>query len=145
MQDNTKVVDGRDKVLGRVASQVAKMLLNGDRVALINAEKLFISGHIRNLKTNYKQKLDFKDRANPEHSPYWSRKPDLFVKRVIRGMLPYKKPRGKAAFRLLRVYSGTPDEYKNSSFVTVTSKNQKQIFEDTIYVQELMNKLGSNG
>lgn len=145
MQENVKVVDGKDKVLGRVASQVAKMLLKGDKVILINADRLFISGHIADLKANYKQKFDFKDRANPEHSPYWSRRPDLFVKRVVRGMLPYKKPRGKAAFRLLRVYTGIPDEYKGSSTVKVDSKNQKQIFEDTIYVNDLMKKLGSNG
>ena len=144
MQNDVKVVDGRDKVLGRVASQVAKMLLSGDKVVLINAEKLFVSGHTRFLTENYKQRLDFKDRANPEHSPYWSRRPDLFVKRVVRGMLPYKKPKGKAAFRMLKVYSGVPEAYKGTKPVEVSSKNQSQIFEDTIYVQELMKKLGFN-
>lgn len=145
MPEETKVVDGKDKVLGRVASQVAKMLINGDKVVIINADKLFISGHIKDLLAKYKQRLDYKDKANPEHSPYWSRRPDMFVKRVVRGMLPYKQPKGKTAFRLLRVYSGVPEEYKNSKIQEVKSSNHNQIYEDTVSVEGLLKKLGFRG
>jgi ribosomal protein L13, archaeal/eukaryotic len=96
-----RIIDGKGAILGRAASRIAKMLLNGDSVVLLNAEKMLISGHKRNIIENYKHRLDLKDKANPEHSPYWSRKPDLFVKRVIRGMLPYKKPKVKRPINCL--------------------------------------------
>ncbi|MDE1823655.1 MAG: 50S ribosomal protein L13, partial [Candidatus Micrarchaeota archaeon] len=93
------VIDGKEKVLGRTASQVAKLLLQGNNVVVLNSESMLITGHKRNIVEKYKRLVELKDKANPEHSPYWSRRPDLFVKRVVRGMLPYKKPRGKEAFK----------------------------------------------
>jgi large subunit ribosomal protein L13 len=144
VQQKINYVDGKDKVLGRVASQVAKMLLNGNRVVLLNAERLFVSGHVTDLMQNYKHRIELKDKSNPNHSPYWSRRPDLFVKRTIRGMLPYKKPRGKSAFKLLRVYTGVPEEYKNVDITEIKSKTQNQIFEKTMSVADLVKKLGYN-
>lgn len=139
-----KVVNGEGAILGRAASQIAKMLLKGERVVVLNAEKMLISGHERNILENYKQRIDLKDKANPEHSPYWSRKPDLFVKRVIRGMLPYKKAKGKKAYKLLRVYIGIPDEYKGRKIEEVGKKDLKKMFENVITVKELSNRLGYN-
>ena len=141
---DVKVVDGKNKVIGRLASEVAKMLLNGNNVAVINAEYTFMSGHMRAIVTDYKQKLNWIDKANPEHSPYYSRRADLFVKRVIRGMLPFKMAKGKAAYKQLRVYIGVPEELKHAKIQDVKTKNQKQIFESTIYIKDLMEKLGYN-
>ena len=143
MEKQVKVVDGKNKVLGRLSSAVAKMLLNGEDVAVVNAEHLFISGHPRSIIGNYRQKLELKDKANPEHSPYYSRRSDLFVKRIIRGMLPYKMPRGKAAFKRLRVYIGIPEELKKSKVEEIKTKSQHQIFESTIYIKDLVQKLGT--
>ena len=88
------LIDGTDKVLGRLASQAAKLLLNENSVVVVNAENVVITGHERDLTEKYKQRIELKDKANPEHSPYWPRRADMFVKRVVRGMLPYKKPKG---------------------------------------------------
>ncbi|MDE1845829.1 MAG: 50S ribosomal protein L13 [Candidatus Micrarchaeota archaeon] len=138
------LVDATDKVLGRMATQVAKMILNGHEVAVVNAENAFISGHKRDIISNYKEKLEWQDKANPEHSPYVSRRADLFVKRVIRGMLPFKKPKGKAAFKLLKVYIGFPEEFKKLKPVDVQTKPAKQIFESTMKIKDLVSKLGYN-
>jgi large subunit ribosomal protein L13 len=135
------IVDGSDKVLGRAASQVAKLLLNDNTVSVINSEKMVISGHEHGISGKYKRLLELKDKANPEHSPYWPRRPDMFVKRVIRGMLPYKKPKGKAAFKKLRVYVGSPAGIKGEKF-DVKSKPSAQIFENVITIKELTEKLG---
>ena len=136
------IIDGSDKVLGRVGSQVAKHLLNGKSVVLLNAEKISISGDRKVLFEKYKQLLELKDKANPEHSPYWSRRPDLFVKRSIRGMLPYKKPKGKAAYKLLKVYIGTPEEFKSADVSKVESKSPKELYQNAMTVSELMEDLG---
>ena len=133
------LIDGTDKVLGRLASQAAKLLLNENNVVVVNAERVVITGHERDLTTKYKQRIELKDKANPEHSPYWPRRSDMFVKRVVRGMLPYKKPKGKAAFRRLRVYVGFPEEFKAFD---VESKKPSQIFERTMTIKQLTEKLG---
>ena len=138
------VIDGTDKVMGRVASQAAKALLNEDKVSIVNAEGIVITGHVRDLTEKYKRLIELKDKANPEHSPYWPRRPDMFVKRVVRGMLPYKKPKGKTAFKRLRVYVGFPDELKKVKALKVDSKKPNEIFERTITVKELTTKLGYN-
>ncbi len=137
-----RIINAEGAILGRAASKIAKMLLNGENVVVLNAEKMLISGHEKNLVENYKQRIELKDKANPEHSPYWSRKPDLFVKRVIRGMLPYKKAKGKKAYKLLKVYIGIPESYKNKKFEEIEKKDVKKMFEKTISVKELSEKLG---
>jgi large subunit ribosomal protein L13 len=139
------MIDGTDKVLGRLASQAAKLLLKKDSVVVVNAGKVVITGHVQDLTAKYKQRIELKDKANPEHSPYWSRRPDMFVKRVVRGMLPYKKPSGKAAYKRLRVYDGFPEEAKKLKVFDVESKKPNQIFENTITVTQLMQKLGYKG
>ncbi len=136
------LIDGTDKVLGRVASQAAKLLLNENTVAVVNAERMIITGHEKDITEKYKRLIDLKDKANPEHSPYWPRRPDMFVKRIVRGMLPYKKPRGKAAFKRLRVYVGFPEELKKAKEFDAESRKSHEIFESTITIKELTQKLG---
>lgn len=136
------VIDGKDKVIGRVGSQVAKMLLNEHGVVIVNSEKMVITGHSPDIIAKYKQLVELKDKANPEHSPYWPRRPDMFVKRVIRGMLPYKKAKGKEAFRRLRVYVGVPGEFQKAKMHDVHTKKPSEIFESTMTIQQLTDKLG---
>ena len=116
MAEKEYVIDCDSQILGRLASHAAKLLLQGNRVTLLNAEKAAISGHVPNIVANYKQKVEFKDKANPEHSPYWSRRPDFLVKRIVRGMLPWKKAHGREAFRRLRVYVGIPADMAKKEF-----------------------------
>ncbi|MDE1768255.1 MAG: 50S ribosomal protein L13 [Candidatus Micrarchaeota archaeon] len=136
------IIDGQDKVIGRAGSQIAKLLLNGNNVNLVNAEKMVMTGHERDILEKYKQLLELKDKANPEHSPYWPRRPDMFVKRIIRGMLPYKKPSGKAAFKRLKVFIGVPEEFKSAKMHEVKTKKSMDIFENTMSIKQITEKLG---
>ncbi|MGC8671406.1 MAG: 50S ribosomal protein L13 [Candidatus Micrarchaeia archaeon] len=139
------VIDCNSKILGRLASSAAKMLLKGDSVVLVNAEKAVVSGHIADLVENYKKKIELTDKANPEHSPYISRRPDLFVKRTVRGMLPFKKAKGKEAYRRLKVYMGVPEQYKakaEGEAAKIKVKTIKEVAEKTVTIAELMEKLG---
>jgi len=104
-----KVVDGKEMILGRMAAGVAKMLLNGEEVAVVNSENAVISGDLQYLMEKYRHRRTMKDKATPEHSPKWPRRPDLFVRRIVRGMLPFDSARGRAAFKRLRVHIGAPD------------------------------------
>ncbi len=106
----TKIYNGDKHILGRLSTVIAKELLNGERVVLYNAEKLFITGNRKNILDKYIKRRSKKSHQNPEHSPKWPRRPDLLVRRIIRGMLPYKKARGKKCFKKLRVCMGEPDK-----------------------------------
>jgi large subunit ribosomal protein L13 len=61
------VYDAKDKVLGRLASTVAKELLNGKKVAVVNAEKAYITGDKRGIIKRYRVRLGLQEKENPEH------------------------------------------------------------------------------
>ncbi|MCI0496771.1 MAG: 50S ribosomal protein L13 [Thermoplasmata archaeon] len=103
-----KVVNGESLVLGRLASKVAKDLLEGVEVRVVNAEKVIVLGEPKSVIDHYIEK----HRLNhPRKGPHFPRMPDQIVKRTVRGMLPYDKPRGRVAFKRLRVYIGVPAEF----------------------------------
>ena len=137
-----EVVDAKSKVLGRVASSVAKSLLNGKSIAVINAEYAIITGSRRDTVEKYRVRLNLQEKENPEHSPYWSRRPDMLVRRIIRGMLPYSRPRGKSAYRRLVVFRGEPQELKGFKQIEVKTKDPKSIYVGHLTVGELSRLLG---
>ncbi len=108
------VIDGTNMVFGRLASQLAKKLMLGEEVHLINAEKMVIRGNPAQISGRYLVKRGLKHKGTPEHSPSWSRVPHILVKRMMRGMLPRKTVRGKDALHRLRVYTGNPKNLKEN-------------------------------
>ncbi|MDD5337080.1 MAG: uL13 family ribosomal protein, partial [Candidatus ainarchaeum sp.] len=78
------IVDGTNMVLGRLASNVAKKLMQGEEVHLINAEKIVVSGSPEKIVADYMQKRRLQQKATPEFSPKWPKVPHLLVRRVVR-------------------------------------------------------------
>ena len=106
-----KVYDGKDMILGRLASQVAKDALLGEKVKVVNCEKIIISG--RKVQTVENEVAKRKRKGYPLKSAKFSRLPDRFVRRSIRGMLPWKKARGKEAFDRIMCYIDVPTDCKD--------------------------------
>lgn len=132
------VIDADGAVLGRMASQAAKALLRGERVAVVNAEKALISGRREDIYAKYKMRVDRANRANPHYKgPHFPRTPDLLVKRAIRGMVGLKTGRGAKAYKSLRVYVGVPDELKGKGV-----KREEQMPRNVMSVLELSKMLG---
>ncbi|MFW6141357.1 MAG: 50S ribosomal protein L13 [Candidatus Saliniplasma sp.] len=109
-----KVYDGEDKILGRLATKIAKDLLSGEEVRVVNAEKVFITGDKVTILEDYKKK---RERGKIRKGPYYPRRPERIFKRSVRGMLPYQQPRGRKAFKRLRAYIGIPSEFEGKKFV----------------------------
>jgi large subunit ribosomal protein L13 len=107
------IVDASGHVLGRLATRIAKEVLKGNEVHVVNAEQAVISGNPEFVLKDYKEKIN---RGDPYHGPFYPRIPDKILKRVVRGMLPYKKPRGSEAFKRLKVFSSVPEELKGKGF-----------------------------
>ena len=118
-KDRPIVVDATNHIAGRLASNVAKLLLKGNRVSIVNCERIMISGTRSNIVGEYRQFLEIASILHPKHGPFHPRRPDTIITRMIRGMLPRKKPSGRAAHRRLRAYVGAPKElgaYKRVRF-----------------------------
>lgn len=108
--DRPIVVDATDHIAGRLSSNVAKLLLKGNRVSIVNCEKIMISGTRSNIIKEYRDFLEIASILHPKHGPFHPRRPDTIMKRMIRGMLPRKKPSGLTAHKRLRTYIGSPKE-----------------------------------
>jgi large subunit ribosomal protein L13 len=121
--DRPIVIDATDHIAGRLSSNVAKLLLKGNRVSIVNCEKIMISGTRSNIIKEYRDFLEISSIINPKHGPFHPRRPDTIMKRMIRGMLPRKKPSGLTAHKKLRTYIGSPKEL--SSFEKIQFEKAK--------------------
>jgi large subunit ribosomal protein L13 len=108
----TAIYDAENQKLGRFGSVIAKKLLNGENIIVVNAEKAVVSGSRTYNIEFYHERIK---RGNPIKGPFYPRTPDGMLRRAIRGMLPLKKPKGRDAYKRLRVYTGVPDELKNKT------------------------------
>lgn len=101
-------IDGNNHVLGRLSSHIAKRLLNGEEIYLANCESIIIVGNPASILNNYRARRKLQNKGTPEYSPKWPKVPSLLVKRIIRGMVPWDRTRGKDAMRRLTVVVGNP-------------------------------------
>ncbi len=110
------IINGEGHILGRLASIVAKRLLNGERITILNADKIVVSGDRKMVIESYKLLFEVGTLRNPyRHGVRRPRSPENIVRRAIRGMLPIDKPKGRAAYRRLKVFSGIPPEYSDKA------------------------------
>ncbi|KAK1315938.1 60S ribosomal protein L13a-2 [Acorus calamus] len=105
------VVDARHHMLGRLASIVAKELLNGQKVVVVRCEELCLSGGLVRQKMKYLRFLRKRMNTKPSHGPIHFRAPAKILWRTIRGMIPHKTKRGAAALARLKAYEGVPPPY----------------------------------
>ena len=103
------IIDASNHVAGRLASVAAKEALKGKRVEIVNAEKAVISGNERYYISRFRERIQ---RGDPYKGPHYPRRADQVLKRMVRGMLPYKKPAGREAYKRLRVYLSVPEGYE---------------------------------
>lgn len=119
------VIDAKGLILGRLASTVAKQLLSGDeKIYIVNAEHAVVSG---SKATTLKEYKDCRDRGSREFGPYFPKRPDRILKRTIRGMLPYKRARGRDAMSRLRVYVGVPMELRDAEMITLEKADMNRL------------------
>jgi large subunit ribosomal protein L13 len=117
------VYDGKDAVFGRLASVVAKDLLKGNSVDVINCDDMIISGDKKLLAKKILTKREMGSGGSLK-GPKYPRVADRLVKRMIRGMLPRDTMKGQDAFRRLKCYvgNGILNEEELASAVKVTHK-----------------------
>ncbi len=121
------IIDGKDLVLGRLASFAAKRLLEGERVTVVNAEQVVVSGRKEATFDAYDAWLEVRNLTNPRKGPFHLKRPEELVRRVVRGMLPFDKLRGREAYRCLRVYVGVPQELAGKEIQTLPEASLERL------------------
>lgn len=138
MTDKT-VINADGLILGRMASIVAKRLLKGEIIDIVNAEKTVVSGkrlfHINKRK-------EFLNVGGRNRGPIHWRQPHRIVRRTIRGMLPYRKRKGRDAFGNLKVHIGVPDEFERSVFDTISEADYRRLRNRYVTVGEIAKTIG---
>jgi large subunit ribosomal protein L13 len=139
--DETTIIDGEGAVLGRLASTVASRSLDGETFAVVNAEKVVVSGERSGLVEKYREKVD---EHGSDRGPKHPKRPDGIAKRAVRGMLPYKRQRGKDAFSRVRFYVGVPAGYEGEEF-----EEPEKVLDDIgkggyVTLGEISEKIGAN-
>jgi len=115
-------IDATGLIAGRLASVVAKQALLGNRVRVFNCEELWLTGKRTVLIPVYRHK--FKGRGKTRTGPTYSKLPDRFLRRMVRGMLPKggtEKGRGRQALSRVECYIGVPVKFKSPSLTTVAA------------------------
>ncbi|KAK9879597.1 hypothetical protein WA026_006663 [Henosepilachna vigintioctopunctata] len=113
------IIDGRGHLLGRLATIVAKTLLEGGKVVVVRCEQLNISGKFERNKLKFLSFLRKRCNVNPARGPFHFRAPSRIFWKTVRGMLPHKSERGKQALRRLKAYEGIPPPYDRRKRVVV--------------------------
>ena len=117
VQKSWYVVDLEDKVLGRAASEIARVLRGkhkaiyspsvdtGDFVVVVNAEKVRLTGHKLEQKNYYRHSGYPGGVKSLNAAQMLDKKPEEVIRKAVKGMLP-KNRLGRQMFKKLKVYSG---------------------------------------
>ena len=144
-QQKTIVVDATNCIAGRMCSHVAKLLLLGNRVAIVNAEKAMLSGKRYKTIEQYKEHLEINSVTNPIHGPFHPRRPDTMLSKMVRGMVPKRKSSGMTAFGRLRVYIGVPEEMKRTKMESFSDSKITKPESYYVSIGEIASELGWKG
>ena len=135
------IIDAKDSILGRLSSYAAKQLLLGSKVDVINCEECVISGRKHAVLNEYLRRL--KRRAPAKGPFFYYRRPDMFVKRTVRGMLPFKRARGRESFKNIKCHIGVPDNLKNEKVLVIKSASLERLHSaDYIKIKNICNAVG---
>jgi large subunit ribosomal protein L13 len=134
------IIDATNLVLGRMATKAAKEALKGEEVVIVNCEKAVITGNRKQILANYNQKIA---RGQVNQGPYFPKRPDMLVRRTIRGMLPRKKPSGRAAFGKVKCHVGVPSDVKADTAKSLPEASIERIKKTSHFtVNDLCKQIG---
>jgi len=135
------VVNADGLILGRMASQIAKRLLKGEQMIIVNAEKAVLSGKKQHKVPEAKIFLEV---GHQRWGPAHYRRPDRIVRRTIRGMLPYEQEKGKKAYKRVKTFIGIPNEFKEHKMETIEMAQAARLTCPYFTVGEFAKEIGWN-
>ncbi len=118
------IIDANNLILGRLSSFVAKKALLGEKIEIVNCENCIITGDKPVIFAKYDR---FVKMGTHEKGPFIHRMPHKLVKRTIRGMMPYKTEKGRAAFKSIKCHIGVPENLKNEKFESIKNASAEKV------------------
>lgn len=117
-------IDATGMIAGRLGTYAAKQALLGKTVNIFNSEKAIVSGSPAKVREKYhKLALEI---GKPQKGPFYTRQPDRFLRRIIRGMTGYKTPRGREAYKRIMCYISVPSKFKDKELIKI-GKTAKEL------------------
>lgn len=138
MKDKHTIIDATGCVIGRLGTVVAKRLLMGESITILNSEKAIVSGHPDAVKARYTFKRDVGTRRK---GPFLPKQSHMLLKRTVRGMMQYQLPNGRAALKRLICHLGVPPEFKDKPVEVIESAKKNVPMGMTL--GEISNFLGA--
>jgi large subunit ribosomal protein L13 len=135
------VVDASGLILGRAASVIAKRLLNGESIVVVNAEKSVVTGSRTQVLAFY---TAARARGSVRSGPHFPRYPDRIFRRTVRGMLPHLKTRGKLALERLEVHIGVPGPLQGIKAETLAAAQPHPALRPPLTLAEVTRLLGAH-
>lgn len=129
------IVNAEGQILGRLTSKVAKSLLGGGEVKVVNCDGAIITGDPDKTVEKY---LERKEKGDPYHGPYHPESPEGILRRTIRGMLPMDKSKGENAYKNLKTFPGNPLDEEGKSI----TKGKENITTNYITLEKLSQSIG---
>lgn len=139
------VVDASGMIAGRLASLLAKRLLRGEKIVVVNAEKAVLSGKRKSKVREIKEFWEVVGRANPFRGPRHPHSPSGFLRDMVWGMLPRDRPRGREAFRRLKVYEGIPENFSGLAPEGFPEASAEKLRYGYVSLAEICRELGWRG
>jgi len=118
------VIDAKNLIYGRLASNVAEMIMAGDEVVVLNAEDLIITGERGFVFANFKHRIDVGE-VSRRKGPFNNRRADLLFKQCVWDMIPRYTTSGREAYRRLHVFVGTPKQFEGAQKVRPVEADKK--------------------
>ena len=118
------IINAENLILGRMGSRVVKKALLGEKIDIVNCEKAVVTGSKKNVLFKAREKLEI---GQPSKGIFVQRQPDRFVRRAIRGMLPYKQEKGRSAYSRIMCWIGVPEAFKGQKIETVAEADVSKV------------------
>lgn len=116
------IIDGKNAILGRVASYAAQQILRGKQVIIVNSEKIIVTGNRLQILDNYSKKKELT--GSNQKGPRHTFSPEKIMKRAVRGMIPnHKGGRGRSALKDIKCYNDVPSAYEKDKKITMEKDN----------------------
>ena len=143
---NWKVLDASNLIMGRMCSQIAKFILLGEHVVIINAKDAVISGRRNEILEKYVHLRHIRNLSNPRRGPFHFSRPDTFLRQKFKAMLP-KNARGAEALKRLHVYiTGIPavkaEKYGDPEPIVVRKASAERLRVKYITIEDVCNNMG---
>jgi large subunit ribosomal protein L13 len=137
MEQKEIIINAEDATAGRLASFAAKKALLGFNVVVLNSEKALIVGRKNVILAKYFHMRSLGKGA--QKGPYFPSRPDMIMRRMIRGMLPWDRTRGREAFKRVYCFKAVPEKYQGKIKDAVKFEKTKAL--NYLTIKEIANTI----